>query len=74
MINRIVLHKMSVCDCACLLSGFCILHGYDQGLVVSCSLRPRPNEAETGETVAVSIYPVSQYLRKDGVKRNRVDL
>ena len=35
---------------------------------------PRPHEAETGETVTVSIYPVSQYLRKDGVKRNRVDL
>ena len=34
-------------------------------------LRPRPHEAETGETVPVSIYPVSEYLRKDGVKRNR---
>ena len=37
-------------------------------------LRPRPHEAETGETVTVSIYPVSQYLRKDEAKRNRVDL
>ena len=36
--------------------------------------RPRPHEAETGETVTVSINPVSQYLRKDGVKRNREDL
>ena len=37
-------------------------------------LRPRPHEAETGETVTVSIYPVSKYLRKDEAKRNRVDL
>ena len=38
------------------------------------ALRPRPYEAETGETIPVPIYPVSEYLRKDGVKRNRVDL
>ena len=37
-------------------------------------LRPRPHEAETGETVTVSIYPVLKYLRKDEAKRNRVDL
>ena len=37
-------------------------------------LRPRSHEAETGETVTVSIYPVSKYLRKDEAKRNRVDL
>ena len=43
-------------------------------LPLTLVLRPRPHEAETGETVTVSIYPVSQYLRKDGVKRNRVDL
>ena len=33
----IVLHKMSVCDCACGLSGFGILHYYE-GFVVSCDL------------------------------------
>ena len=37
MIKRIVLHKMSVCNCACVLFGFGILHGYE-GLVVSCGL------------------------------------
>jgi hypothetical protein len=30
--------------------------------------------SRTGETVTVSIYPVSKYLRKDEAKRNRVDL
>ena len=37
MIKQIVLHKMSVCDCACVLSSYGILHGYE-GLVVSCVL------------------------------------
>ena len=41
---------------------------------MNISLRPRPHKAETGETVTVSIYPVSKYLRKDEAKRNRVDL
>ena len=45
-----------------------------QGLQLPASFRPRPHEAETGETVTVSIYPVSKYLRKDEAKRNRVDL
>ena len=42
--------------------------------VAYSKLRPRSHEAETGETVTVSIYPVSKYLRKDEAKRNRVDL
>ena len=45
-----------------------------QTILKGTTLRPRPHKAETGETVPVSIYPVSEYLRKDGVKQNRVDL
>ena len=37
MMELMVVHKMSVCDCACVLSGFGILHGYE-GLVVGCGL------------------------------------
>ena len=37
LIELFVVHKMSVCDCACVLSGFGILHSYE-GLLVSCGL------------------------------------
>ena len=37
MIELFVVHKMSVWDCAFVLSGFGILHGFE-GLVVRCGL------------------------------------
>ena len=36
---------MNVCDCACVCSGFGIMHGYE-GLVVSCGLSETALELE----------------------------
>ena len=47
------------------------VHGFGNSTLPALAiygLRPRPHEAETGETVPVLINPVSEYLRKDGVK------